>query len=107
MVSALERLVDRHGGGNYADYIVKLTFPRNPNGVYLIKGGGPKVWRVFGLPRNWRKLQGIIHGQRGGVTENLGAAAVKRWKKSQQPELPDDSSQHASGVGFAQNLLKE
>jgi hypothetical protein len=54
-----------------------------------------------------RKLQGIIHGQRGGVTENLGAAAVKRWKKSQQPELPDDSSQHASRVGFAQNLLKE
>ena len=81
MVSALERLVDRHGGGHYADYIVKLTFPRNPNGVYLIKGEGPKVWRVFGLPRNWRKLQGIIHGKGGGV---------KRWKKSQQPELPDD-----------------
>ena len=67
MVSALERLVDRHGGGHYADYIVKLTFPRNPNGVCLIKGEGPKVWRVFGLPRNWRKLQGIIHGKGGGV----------------------------------------
>ena len=39
LVRALERLVDRDGNGNYADYTVKLTFPRNPNGLYLVKGG--------------------------------------------------------------------
>ena len=27
---ALERLIDRHGRGNYADYTLKLTFPRGP-----------------------------------------------------------------------------
>ena len=32
MVRALERLIDRHGDGNYADYTLELTFPRNPNG---------------------------------------------------------------------------
>jgi hypothetical protein len=77
---ALERLVDRHGDGNFADYTVKLTFPRNPNGVYLIKGGGPDVWRRFGVPRCWRERQGIIQGKRCGVTENIGMAVRKRWK---------------------------
>ena len=46
VVRALERLVDRNGSGNYADYTVKLTFPRNPNKLSL-KGGGPDVWRRF------------------------------------------------------------
>lgn len=27
LVGARDRLIDRHGNGNYADYIVKLTFP--------------------------------------------------------------------------------
>jgi hypothetical protein len=72
---ALERLIDRHGDGNYADYTIKLTFPRNPNGVYLIKGGGSHVWRKFGVPRCWRKPQGLIQGKRCGTTENIGAAA--------------------------------
>jgi hypothetical protein len=57
---ALERLVDRHGDGNYADYTVKLTFPCNRNGVYLLKGGCPDVWRKFGVPSCWRNPQGII-----------------------------------------------
>jgi hypothetical protein len=60
---------------NYLDCTLKLTFPRNPNGVYLIKGGGPNVWRKFGVPRCWRKPQGLIFGKRCGVTENIGAAA--------------------------------
>jgi hypothetical protein len=47
---ALERLIDRHGEGNYGHFTLKLTFPRNPNGVYLLKGGGPDVWRKFGVP---------------------------------------------------------
>ena len=36
---ALDRLIDRQGHGNYADYTLKLTFPTNPNGIYLLKGG--------------------------------------------------------------------
>jgi hypothetical protein len=58
-MTALERLIDRHRNGNYADYTVKLTFPRIPNGVYLLKGGGPDVWCKFGVPREWRKPQGF------------------------------------------------
>ena len=80
VVGALERLIDRHGGGNYADYTLKLTFPRNPNGVYLVKGGGPDVWRRFGVPQLWHKRQGIIFGKRCGVTENIGAAYRMRFK---------------------------
>jgi hypothetical protein len=39
LVRTLERLVDLHGDGNYLDCTLKLTFPTNPNGVYLLKGG--------------------------------------------------------------------
>ena len=74
---ALERLIDRHGDGNLLDCTFKLTFPRNPNGVYLLKGGGPDVWRKFCVPRCWRKPQGIIYGKRCGTTQNIGPAARK------------------------------
>lgn len=80
---ALERLIDRHGEANYLDCTLKLTFPRNPNGVYLLKGGGPDVWRKFGVPRCWRKPQGLIDGKRCGTTENIGPAAQKRWTQHQ------------------------
>jgi hypothetical protein len=72
---ALERLIDRHGRGNFLDCTLKLTFPANPNGVYLLKGGGPDVWLKFGVPKLWRKPQGLIQGKRCGVTENIGPAA--------------------------------
>jgi hypothetical protein len=81
---ALERLIDRHGEANYLDCTLKLTFPTNPNGVYLLKGGGPEVWRKFGVPRCWRKSQGVIHGKRSGVTENIGVAAQVRWMESSE-----------------------
>jgi hypothetical protein len=58
--TALERLIDRHGRGNHADYTLKLTFPRNPNGLYLLKGGAPDVWSAFGVPFSWRKRQGSL-----------------------------------------------
>jgi hypothetical protein len=60
-----------------ADYTLMLTFPANPNGVYLLKGGGPDVWRRFGVPRLWRKPQGLIMGKRCGATQNIGPAAHK------------------------------
>jgi hypothetical protein len=81
---ALERLIDRHGEANYLDCTLKLTFPTNPNGVYLLKGGGPEVWRKFGVPSCWRKSQGVIHGKRSGVTENIGMAAQGRWRESSE-----------------------
>jgi hypothetical protein len=79
---ALERLIDRHGRGNFLDCTLKLTFPSNPNGLYLIKGGGPEVWRRFGVPKLWRKSQGLIHGKRCGMTENIGPAARLRQLRS-------------------------
>jgi len=85
---ALERLIDRHGEGDYLDCTLKLTFPSNPNGVYLLKGGGPDVWRKFGVPRCWRKPQGFIHGKRCGVTENISLAARRRWREQQGGTMP-------------------
>jgi hypothetical protein len=78
VVWALERLIDRHGDGNFADCTLKLTFPPNPDGVYLLKGGCPDVWRRFGVPAMWRASQGVIIGKRCGTTENIGPAARKR-----------------------------
>jgi hypothetical protein len=75
---ALERLIARHGDGNYADYTLKLTFPHNPNGLYFLKGGGRDVWRRFGVPHSWRKPQGLIFGKRCGMTQNVGPAAQER-----------------------------
>jgi hypothetical protein len=83
-VRALERLIDRHGQGNYSDCTLKLTFPRNPNGLYLVKGGGSDVWRRFGIPHSWRKPQGLIFGKRCGTTQNIGPAARRRWKEQQE-----------------------
>jgi hypothetical protein len=82
----LEALIDRHGDGNYADYTLKLTFPLNPNGLYLLKGAGPEVWRRFGVPSCWRKPQGLIHGKRCGTTENIGAAARRHWTRQAEKE---------------------
>ena len=81
---ALDRLIDRHGRGNYAEHTLKLTFPRNPNGLYLLKGGGPDVWQAFAVPMSWRKRQGLIAGKRCGTTENIGPAARQRWRNRLQ-----------------------
>jgi hypothetical protein len=40
------------GGGNYANYTVKLTVPRDPNGLYLLKGRGPNIWQKLDCPGN-------------------------------------------------------
>jgi hypothetical protein len=84
VVRALERLIDRHGHGNYADYTLKLAFPGNPNGLYLVKGGGPDVWRRFGVRRLWRRPQGLIFGKRYGTTQNIGPAARARWRSGNE-----------------------
>ena len=69
----MERLVDRHGDGISGEYAVKLEIWPDPDGLYLIKGGGPKVWKLFrASERNGVRAQGVIHGKRCGTTENLG-----------------------------------
>jgi hypothetical protein len=74
--AAIERLVDRHGDGILGEFAVKLNLWPDPDGLYLIKGGGPDVWKLYPrIRREWREQQGIIHGKRCGTSQNLGPAA--------------------------------
>ena len=46
------------------------------DGLYLLKGGGKPVWKLFPrIKKDWRKPQGIIFGKRCGVTQDIGPAA--------------------------------
>jgi hypothetical protein len=81
--SAISRLVELHGRGILHENAVDLRVHHNPDGKYLIKGGGPKIWRRFGVQKKDRRLQGLIFGKRCGTTENLGLAA-RSAKRSQQ-----------------------
>src|SRR5262249_34077196 len=75
----LVRLVDRHGGGIWGECAVKLVIWPDPDGLYLIKGGGPLVWKQFPrIRKDWRASQGIIRGKRCGVSESLGPATRLR-----------------------------
>jgi hypothetical protein len=79
MKATLDRLVDRHGDGISGGYAVKVEIWPDPDGLYLIKGGGPKVWKLFPhVRKKWRTAQGVIHGKRCGVSQNLGQAARLR-----------------------------
>jgi hypothetical protein len=79
--AAICRLIERHGRGITHEAVTKLVIHENPDGKYLIKGGGPQVWRKFRLRKEHRRLQGFIHGKRCGVTENIGPSARSRWKQ--------------------------
>jgi hypothetical protein len=72
---AILRLVKRHGGDVTDDRAIKLVIHDNPDGKYLIKGGGPDVWTRFRVRKENRRWQGIIHGKRCGTTQNIGSAA--------------------------------
>jgi hypothetical protein len=80
---AILRLVNRHGCGVWGDNAIDLRLHNNPDGKYLIKGGGHPVWKHFRLRKEHRRLQGLIHGKRCGVTENIGPAARRRWNEQQ------------------------
>ena len=71
----LERLVALHGGGIWSECVVKLKIWRDPDGLYLLKGGGPKVWGLFRIKRKFREGQGIVHGKRCGTSQKLGPNA--------------------------------
>ena len=79
--AAIYRLIKRHGRDYWAEQVAKVVIHDTspyPDGKYLIKGGGPKVWKKFNLKKDHRRLQGVIHGKRCGTTQNLGPAARRR-----------------------------
>ena len=78
VADAISRLVQRHGRGITDERVIKLVIHENPDGKYLIKGGGTKVWKRFRLRKEHRRSQGIIHGKRCGTTEKIGPAARAR-----------------------------
>jgi hypothetical protein len=68
----------QHGRDDWADRVIKLVIHTKrpyPHGKYLIKGGGPRVWKLDRLRTKHRRSQGVIHGKRCGTTENIGPAA--------------------------------
>jgi hypothetical protein len=88
MEAHLERLVGRHGDGIWSEYAVKLKIWRDPDGLYLLKGGGPEVWKQFRIKKKFRERQGVIHGKRCGVSQNLGQAARQRGLIIQADTMP-------------------
>jgi hypothetical protein len=80
LLRALEELVTLVAGIILDDRTIKLTFPANPDGKYLLKGGTPAVWDAFALPDKWRSRlgEGLIEGKRCGLTQNVGPAARER-----------------------------
>jgi hypothetical protein len=79
--AAIYRLIKRHGRDYWAEQVVKLVIhdtPPYPDGKYLIKGGGPQVWKHFRLRKEHRRSQGIIQGKRCGTSQNIGRAARKK-----------------------------
>ncbi len=73
--AAISRLINRHGRGITDERVIKLVIHDNPDGKYLIKGGGRDVWKRFRIRQKWRKPQGLIFGKRCGTTQNIGPAA--------------------------------
>ena len=102
---AILRLISLHGRGLTHDRVIDLTIWPDPDGKYLIKGGGSKVWKRFRLRKEHRRLQGVIHGKRCGVTENIGAAARRRRKDQQCSGSPSSflagDTEMSSGDGRA------
>jgi hypothetical protein len=76
--AAIYRLVKRHGRGYWAEEVIDLRIHDDPDGKYLIKGGGREVWKLFRLRKEHRRLQGIIFGKRCGTTQNIGRAARRQ-----------------------------
>ena len=96
--AALHRIVAQYAG-RPDDYAVKLKIPtdgglrgayngRSYDGLYALKGGGPKVWKLFPrIRKEWRKPQGIIFGKRCGTTQNLGPVARRKHPQAYNYEL--------------------
>ena len=55
--AAIYRLIKRHGRGYWAEEVIDLRLHDNPDGKYLIKGGGRKIWKLFRLRKEHRRLK--------------------------------------------------
>jgi hypothetical protein len=80
---------------------------RSYNGVYLLKGGGPKVWKLFPrIKREWRRPQGIIFGKRCrhyGEHRTGGARSVTTGAKSRQARSCKTLKADTTGSRFQAN----
>ena len=88
---AISRLVGLHGGDILHEKATDLRVHADPDGKYLIKGGGSKVWKHFRLRKEHRRLQGFIHSKRCGTTENIGPAARSAKHSQRQHEISGES----------------
>jgi hypothetical protein len=112
--NAIYRLISRHGrrdgdkkgDGYWADEVAKLVIHENPDGKYLIKGGGLQVWKRFRLRREHRRWQGLIHGKRCGTTQNIGPAARRCWNEHQhrQGKVHEQRPTKHSRLAFRRRL---
>ncbi len=95
--AVLSRTVDQYAG-RPEEYAVKLKIPTDGglcgllqrssyDGLYALKGGGPRVWKLFPrIRKEWRKPQGLIFGKRCGTTQNLGPAARREHHEAHEYE---------------------
>jgi len=83
VVNEINQLLELHDRGIQHEKAVDLRVHADPDGKYLIKGGGKKVWDRFHVRKEDRGLQGVIYGKRCGTTENIGPTARKRWESQQ------------------------
>lgn len=85
----VQSLLHRHGSGNVDPRTCKITFPPNPDGKYFLKGGTRAVWEAYRVPKHWhsRLGEGVIEGKRCGTTQNIGAAARRRWQEHHKDTL--------------------
>jgi hypothetical protein len=113
--AAIDRLIKKHGRrdgdknsyGSWADEVIKLHIYDNPGGKYLIKGGGPDVWKRFGIRKEHRRSQGLIFGKRAvdhrehwrGCNARAGAsranAASEKQPRRTPTKWPDQESENA------------
>jgi len=98
MKEAILSLVRLHGREVTDDRAVHLTVWPDPDGKYLIKGGGLKVWKKFGVRKEHRRLQGLISGKRCGVTENIGPGARRRWDAQQKVTIIPPARQSSAAL---------
>lgn len=69
---AVYRLIKRHGRDCWSDEVGKLVIWPNPDGKYLIKGGGTEVWKRYALRKEHRRRQGLILARGAALHKTSG-----------------------------------
>lgn len=63
--------------------VLEVKPTRPPGGfpvwqTYMLKGMNPELWDAYGVPKKWRKGEGLVTGKRCGVSRPIDAAARNR-----------------------------